>query len=261
MNFVKSIVFMFLAQCAISTLYAGPTSLFWTNCTTAVLDTGTLHLNVDNYFSVFNRRGHGESFPPDVGFTYGLFTWNNIKAEAGFDYFGGADNPWTFNSKMGVPENALFCHAPSLSLGMFDIGTRCRGKHATNQNVVDLIIGKSLPDSVGGIFYVAGFSGGRAMGKNRQGFMVGFERTFCPAMYCDGTEYHKLKLEIDYASGKNTIGGGGVGIAYYFTPGITLLTGPVFFNDAKINGSWKWSVQLFINTPLFKGSDLSGSEN
>ena len=34
---------------------------------------------------------------------------------------------------------------------------------------------------------------------------------------------------------------------HYFTKDISLLTGPVWFNDHAINGQWKWTVQLDIN--------------
>jgi len=54
-------------------------------------------------------------------------------------------------------------------------------------------------------------------------------------------------LAADYASGKNYIGGGGFGMYHYFTKDISLLTGPVWFNDHAINGQWKWTVQLDIN--------------
>ena len=42
-------------------------------------------------------------------------------------------------------------------------------------------------------------------------------------------------------------GGGGVGIYTYFTPDISLLTGPVWFNDTTLNGNLLWTIQLDIN--------------
>ena len=47
--------------------------------------------------------------------------------------------------------------------------------------------------------------------------------------------------------GDNAIGGGGAGVYYFFTPDISLLTGPVWFNDPGINGRMKWTTQLDIN--------------
>ncbi|MBI5117251.1 hypothetical protein HZA56_12320, partial [Candidatus Poribacteria bacterium] len=65
-----------------------------------------------------------------------------------------------------------------------------------------------------------------------------------------GNEYSKLIFAADYASGENSIGGGGVGLYYFFTKDISLLTGPVWFNESKINGDWKWTIQLDINVDL-----------
>lgn len=235
----------------ISLLHATPSSVFWTVCTTDTYSTGTGHIDADNYFTIFNRRGHNSAFPPDIGFELGLLSWKSISFEAGVDYLGGTDNPLFFNIGAGIPEDKLFCHAPSIKLGFFNAGTRCHGQHRTNQNIVDFIIGKSLPNNIGGKLCVGAFSGNRAMGKNRQGFMISYQRSFCATKHCDKKEYFKWVLCADYASGKNTIGGGGLGIYYYFNPDISILTGPVWFNTAKYNGKWKWSVQLDFSFPVF----------
>lgn len=248
MNYLKSIFFVVIAVTC-GCLEATPTSLFWTNCITDIEPKDTLHIDVDNYFTVFNRRGHGQSFAPDVGLLYGL-AWGDLKAEVGFDYLGGTDDPLFFNAKIGVDEGILFSKAPAFNVGIFDIGTRTHTHGRTNFNIVDFIFGKSLPDCIGGKLFVAAFSGSRAMGKNRQGFEIGYQRNFCKTKDCNDKEYYKWVLAIDYASGKNIIGGGGIGINYYFTPDIALLTGPVFFNDASLNGTWKWSVQLDIDIPF-----------
>ncbi len=79
--------------------------------------------------------------------------------------------------------------------------------------------------------------------------MVAFDRGFLPAKDAEGNEYSKVVLAADYASGKNSIGGGGAGLYYYFTKNIDLLTGPVWFNDKGINGDWKWTTQIDINFP------------
>ena len=62
-----------------------------------------------------------------------------------------------------------------------------------------------------------------------------------------GAEYSKWVIAADYASGKNAIGGGGFGTYYYFTKDISLLTGPVWFNEKAINGATKWTTQLDLN--------------
>ena len=113
-----------------------PSTVFWTPCTTDVYATGTGHIDEDNYFTVFNRRGHGSSFPPDTGFELGVFSWKDLSAEAGIDYLGGTDDPLFFNIGIGLPEDKLFCHAPSFKVGFFNAGTRCHGSNRTNQNIV-----------------------------------------------------------------------------------------------------------------------------
>lgn len=212
-------------------LCGSPTSLFWTNCTTDVVADKVWHIDVDNYFSVDNRARNGSSFPPDIGVKVGTYSNNYIKSEAGIDYLGGEKDPFLFNGKLAVSEGKLFDAAPSLSIGVFNVGTT----RVRNQQVFDAVIGYTLPQSIGQIF-AGGYHGKRSLGTKRSGWMVGYQKN-----------YDKWWLAADYASGKNAIGGGGVGIGYFFTPKINILTGPVWFNDIKANGIWKWSVQLGID--------------
>lgn len=241
-------------------LESAPSSVFWTVCTTDVYKTGWGHIDENNYFTVFNRRGHGSSFPPDTGFELGIFSWKYLSAEAGVDYFGGADNPLYFNAGIAVQENQLFCHSPSVKAGIFNVGTRSKGYGRTNQNVVDFIVGKSLPECIGGRIFIGVYSGSRALGRVRQGYMVAFEYPFCAAKHCDNQEYFKWKFCGDYASGNNQIGGGGVGMFYYFTPDINILMGPTWFNSRSINGNWKWSVQIAMNFNIWGDDDDKSSE-
>lgn len=246
--------FFWLSIALLCVLEAAPSSVYWTNCTTNVYETGLAHLDQDAYFTVFNRRGHGSTLPTDSGIEVGFLTWKNISFEGGVDYLGGANDPLYFNVGAAIREDAGFEGSPSFKVGLFNVGTRRKGSGRTDQNVVDVILGKSV---FGGQFCVAGYSGSRAMGKNRQGFMVSYMHPFCKRQHCDGREYYKWILCGDYASGKNTIGGGGVGIYYYFTPDIDIVTGPVWFNSAKLNGKWKWTVQIDFNFSLFEPSYMT----
>ncbi len=231
-------------------LAGGPSSVFWTNCTTDVYPAGTCHFDEDNYMTLFNQRGHGSSLPPDTGLEWGAFQWGNLSAETGVDCMGGTDDPVYFNFGIAIGEGKLFANAPSFKIGIFNVGTRTSGSKRTNQNIVDFIIGKTLPDPIGGRLFIGGFAGSHAMGRNNLGYMIAYDRLFCPRTFCDGTNYHQWEFCMDYASGKNTIGGGGAAVGYYFTPNISLLTGPVWFNSKKFNGNWKWSVQIGINFPV-----------
>ena len=231
-------------------LKAGPSSVFWTNCTTDVYPTGLIHLDGDTYFNVVPRK-HDPAVPSDTGLEFGIFDWHGIQAEAGFDYAGGVDYPLAFNAGVGISEGRLFPNAPSFKVGLFGFGLHTSSDKRNNQNIVDVIVGFSLPEMIGGKMFLGGFSGSSAMGKNRQGFMASYQKFFCPAVDCKGVDYHRWTVCCDYASGKNTIGGGGVAIGYYFHPDVSILTGPIWFNSAEINGRWKWSVQLGINFSIF----------
>src|SRR5581483_9729488 len=126
---------------------ATPTSLFWTNCTTDTLDPGRGNIDVDNYFTLFEGKGRGSSFSPDLGFTVGVLSLGDFKVESGVDYIVGSDNLFYFNGKVGIDEGKLFSSSPSMSLGFFNLGVK---SHATNFDVVDFVIGKSLPEPIGG---------------------------------------------------------------------------------------------------------------
>lgn len=237
------IKFMKMLICTFSVfnacLLATPSSLFWTYCTTDVQNVQTTHIGVDNYVPLY----HGSSLHTDGGVTYGLLDWNDYSAEVGFDYIFGKRSPLFFNAKVGVPEKKFSPTSPAVSLGYY--GLAGKSHRHDRANIVNLVVGKTFSE-LGGRVFVGAFAGGEAMGKNQGGINVGYEHKFLPTKDVSGTDYNKLVLAADYASGKNVIGGGGVGVYYYFTPGISLLTGPVFFNDAKYNGRWKWSIQLDI---------------
>ncbi|HEY5505591.1 MAG TPA: hypothetical protein VIK28_10580, partial [Sedimentisphaerales bacterium] len=60
-------------------------------------------------------------------------------------------------------------------------------------------------------------------------------------------QFNRFVLAGDWATGKNALGGGGAGIYTYFTQDISLLVGPVWFNDKTLNGDMLWTIQLDIN--------------
>ena len=245
-NRVKMRHFFALCTCMAASLCATPTSLFWTNCTTDCVAQGRYHIDIDNYFSLGNRTKNGTSFAPDIGLVAGIPSFiplsKELDFETGIDYLGGKSHPWLLNSKLSLKEGALFTKAPSLSIGIFNIGTT----HSTNQSVVDAVIGTTLPKKLGR-FFAGLYRGNRALGKHRSGFMVGYQNNICSKKDMAGREYTQWQFSADYASQKNAIGGGGFAITYHFSPDVTIETGPVWFNDTALNGRWKWSVQVGID--------------
>ena len=235
--------------------FATPSTTYWTPMTLDIQPYGVLHIGGDNYFTILGKHGgHVRTFTPDFGPEIGVLPFDKVQMEVGFDYLGGADYPWFFNAKIGSPEDSFFKGQPALEVGIFNVGTKTSGPSRTDFNIVHFLIGKTLPANLGRLTvgpYIGNHSAlVSGTGKRENiGFMVGYDHGFIPAKDKDGNEYNKFVLAADYATGKNALGGGGVGLYYYFTKDISLLTGPVWFNDQGLNGKWKWTIQLDINTP------------
>lgn len=232
---------------ASSMAMATPSTTYWTPMVMDIQGYKVGHLTLDNYFSVDKKEG---AFPTDVGLTVGVLPFEKIQMEIGIDALWPSSDPYFFNAKIGAPEGVLFKGAPALQVGIFNVGTKNK---ATNQDIVYGVIGKTIPvlGRVTAGPYIGNASVLRSSSGNKEnvGFMVAFDRGFLPAKDAEGNEYSKVVLAADYASGKNSIGGGGAGLYYYFTKNIDLLTGPVWFNDKGINGDWKWTTQIDINFP------------
>lgn len=246
-------LFLFIISFFRAPVEAFPTSLYWTTCNTEVVPTGQIELGISDYFTVFNRPKHGQRFATDIGFTLGLFSWEDLlSSEIGIDYLAATDYPFFFNGKLSLSENKLFRNSPSFAFGIFNIGTKAG---QTNFNTVDLVLGKTLPN--GGSFYIGGFVGSRTMGKNRAGAMVGYMQGFCDAVDGEGAKYQKWTILADLATGRNALGGGGLGIMYSFSSRIALITGPNWFTDADFNGRWKWTIQFDILLSAFDSAKMT----
>jgi hypothetical protein len=261
--------------------HATPSTTYWTPATSDIQPFNVWHIGVDNYFRLSRSQeeianGQFDSFSTVVGLTVGVLPFEKLNLEVGIDgLFPGTrthsslksiGRSLLFNAKFGIPEGALASWSPAFNVGIFNVGTK---SEVTDMNIVDLIVGKSLgpfgrihaggyygnpgsalmreggckPGNTGIVACIPGASGE----LDNAGGMVGYDYGFWKVKDKDGNEYNKWILAGDYASGKNFIGGGGVGIYHFFTKDISLLTGPVWFNDHVINGQWKWTVQLDIN--------------
>lgn len=232
---------------------ATPSTTYWTPMTMDIQSYGVLHIGVDNYFTVLRKADNGGgSFPTDAGLTMGILPFDKIQMEVGADWMESSDYPFNFNAKIGTSENSLFNGSPALAIGIFNVGTKTG---VTDQDVAYAIIGKTIP-------WVGRLSAGPYVGNKKAlgagiiddaenvGFMVALDHGFIPVKDNAGNEFNRLVVAADYASGNNAIGGGGFGLYYYFMKDISLLTGPVWFNDEDINGKWKWTIQLDINLPI-----------
>jgi len=232
-----------------SLAYATPSTEYWTPCVIDFQPYGVGHIGYDSYTTAGKKGTKKGSLPNDYGLTYGVLPFKKLQAEVGIDALEPADDPLYFNAKIGSPENALFDNSPALEMGIFNVGTK---KNVTNYNILDFITGKTLPFNLGRVHlgYYYGNKKTLLSGsgkKENTGAMFAYDYGFHPVKDEKGQEYNKLVFAADWATGKNAIGGGGVGMYYYFTPAISLLTGPVWFTDKTLNGSMKWTLQLDIN--------------
>src|SRR6266511_1053712 len=97
---------------------AGSSTTFWTPMTLDIQPHGVFHLGVDNYFTVVRKASDGGgSFPTDLTLPeVGIALSSKVQMEFGVEYFGGADDPWYLNAKIGSPEDVWFKGQPDLGV-------------------------------------------------------------------------------------------------------------------------------------------------
>lgn len=235
-----ALVFATVMVCAPAS--ASPSTTYWTPCVMDVQPAGVWHLTYDTYSS---RRAGGD-LPTDLGLTYGLRLGPRLNAEVGFDWFSRTTYPVYLNAKIGAPEGAFSPGSPGINIGIFNVGTK---KGVTDQNILHFIIGKTVGR---GRLHASYYKGDDKLlvsstgNKEDSGFMFGFDYGFNPVSDGDGS-YNKFVVAGDYASGDNAVGGGGIGLYWYFTRNASLLAGPVWYNDQGLYGKMKWTMQLDVN--------------
>lgn len=227
--------------------FATPSTTYWTPCVLDIQPYGVWHIGIDNYYTPNTGAGTPApaALPTDLGLTVGVIPSGPLQAEVGIDILQPTVDPYFLNAKIGMTEGTLFAGAPAWNIGIFNVGLN---QVTQGQNIVHLEIGKDL-GRLGRIhaspYYTGNFSK-LGLGSDDSGWMIGYDKGFLPVKD-DAGEYNKFVFAADYSSGNNALGGGGAGLYYYFTRTISLLTGPVLFNNQALNGSWKWTTQLDIN--------------
>lgn len=248
---MKKLAFVtaFMFSLLMGTSFATPSTTYWTPCVYDVQPYSVWHIGVDDYFSTIGTEMG--AFSTDVGLTVGVLPFEKLQMEVGIDYLGGTVAaapalPAYFNAKIGTPPDALFSGSPALNLGIFNVGT----DKTTAQNIIHVVVGRPTPL---GRFHGGYYVGNKDILKDgagntdNTGYMIAYDKGFISVKDVAGVEFNRFVFAADYASGKNAFGGGGFGLYAFFTPSISLLTGPVVFNDKTLNGSWKWTTQLDIN--------------
>ncbi|MBI2118517.1 MAG: hypothetical protein HYT97_02700 [Elusimicrobia bacterium] len=250
-NLSVTLIQICLTICIITrTAWSTPSTTYWTPCVIDIQGYKVGHVTYDNYTTLTKKglTNGGSAFANDLGLTVGILPFQKFQMEVGFDWMEPTDYPLSFNTKAGAPEGALFNGSPALQIGIFNVGTE---KDVSDQNIGYIVTGRSLPAKLGRVHLSAYLGNSKVLkdsngNKENTGFMAAYDYGFWSAQSNDG-EFNRMVLAADYASGKNAIGGGGVGLYYYFSKNVDLLVGPVWFNDTAANGAWKWTTQLDIN--------------
>jgi hypothetical protein len=231
--------------------HATPSSTFWAPSTPYVQPIGVLHVTYDTYF------GRQASYPIDTGLTMGIIPGQKFQAEAGFDLLystvsngDGVKAPLVLNAKVGAPEDVYFHGQPAWSFGIYGAGFE---QDVNDANVLHLMFGKTFP-RVGfpsiGLYY--GLNQDLFLSPQgndeRLGLMAGWTSPTIDVSHLD-----KISFCWDIQTGHSAAGATGVAMYAYFTPSISLETGPVFFFEKELQpdgSSWMWSMQLDVDLDL-----------
>ncbi len=203
---------------------ATPSTNVW-NPNTDIQAPKTLHLGVDNYFSVKSNKNNSVAFPTDVGLTYGL----GSGIEIGMDLFEPTSSPVQFNAKWGLPEKGK---SPAFAIGIQNVGT----SHATASDIAYALVAKTFPSF--GRITLGGYTGRKSViGTPKSGVIAAYDRQFTP----------KWWGSVDYASGDNAYGALSVGAAYKVAPNVGVLFGYVMFNNSSITTNDTFTTQVDID--------------
>lgn len=233
---------------------ATPSTTFWAPSTASCQARGVPHITYDTYFWKGPAAGAAgaRNYPIDTGVTIGVLPFGKVQGEAGFDLLLPSQDPLFLNAKLCTPESSLFRGSPAISGGVYNVGFK---KDVTSYNVAHLMVQKSLP--VGG--YVAagvyhGFSDVLFTNSDgdveKTGAMLAWSS---PDLQIGRKGVRKMNVAVDVQTGKNVLGGWGFGPYIYFADNVSLLVGPTFFFDRKLQpggSKYLWSMQLDIDLPL-----------
>jgi hypothetical protein len=227
---------------------ATPSTTYWAPSVATCQAKGVPHVTYDTYF------GKNAAYPIDTGITIGILPSDKVQAEVGYDTLFPGNNPTQFylNGKICLAENSFGKGMPAVSFGVYNVGFK---KDVTSYNVLHVMAQKSLP--IGG--YLAGgvyFGTNDALFTNSEGevaktgAMIGWAS---PDIKVGVKGLSKITVIADVQTGKNVLGGGGVGLDFYFNDYIALIVGPVFYFDKALQPGGArtlWTTQVDIDIPF-----------
>ncbi|HYD53349.1 MAG TPA: hypothetical protein VEA99_12000 [Gemmatimonadaceae bacterium] len=233
------------------TASATPSTVFWTPATTYTQPYLVPHLTFDTYVA---ERG---ALQNDYGLTLGVLPGDKVLGEVGLDVFLPSFGRSTLdyvqlNAKLTLAEGAFAKWQPGISVGLMNAGFE---EDVSDYHLLHATAGKALPF---GTVAVGGYYGlGSELlwtgsdGEARAGLMASYTS---PDFVVDLPGLNKIVLGADLATGQNWFGAVGGGAAFFFTPAVSLLTGPVWLLDSEYyaDNDFLWTFQLDVDIDLIK---------
>lgn len=123
---------------------ATPSTTYWAPSTATCQAWKVPHITYDTYFGKGPATGSqgAPSYPIDTGLTMGVFPFEKIQAEVGFDLLLPTQDPYLLNGKLCTPESAWFEGSPGFSVGIYNLGF---SHNVTDYNVLHAMVQKSIP--------------------------------------------------------------------------------------------------------------------
>jgi hypothetical protein len=226
---------------------ATPSTVVWTPATTYVQPVLVPHLTYDTYFAEQGAYGI------DTGLTVGVLPFEKVQGEIGVDLFypGYTQNGLYLNAKVGVPEGALGAGFPGLSGGIYNVGFE---SDVTDYNIVHAELAKTFPVGTFAVGAYYGLNDALLVDENGEAAQAGFMASWAgPELKTDLPGLLKIVPAIDLMTGSSALGAVGTGLSLYFSPTVSLITGPVFFLNPDVqpgNASFMWTFQIDIDVPV-----------
>lgn len=205
-----------LSLILMSMLFAwGTASTQLWNPSTDTQGLGTVHLGIDDYFSV-DAIGNGNiQAPTDIGITYGLLPGFEI----GIDLMLPQTAPFSINAKYGLAESD---YIPAIAVGGFGFGTQ---ENVTNLNVLYGILAKT---TLIGRFSAGFFSGNENILVSQ---LTGQKDNAGAILTWDKAINSNLWLCVDYASTNSSLGATFYGLSWLFAPNTSVIFGYGTYNS------------------------------
>lgn len=231
---------LFTANLALAT----PSTQIWIP-STDVQKFGTFHLGIDNYLRSEEDANGDRPHVYDFGLTAGVLPYEKIQMEAGVDVILNGtdydDHPFYFNAKLATPEGSMAEWSPAIAVGGFGFGTE---DDATDYNIVYGLVAKTFP-------VIGRLSAGYYVGnddvlldedgdEDNEGVLLSWDRTMSEIS-------DKLWMAVDYQGGDNSFGALSVGVAWAFSPNVSVIVGYDWYNENKTAGEDTFTTQLDIN--------------